>query len=111
ILATYEHPDPVRGYYGQQARGRVHHGDRAGQPRQPARRSPVGSRPVPAHPPLEWSVSWGGGSVTVAFTTLPGLPASVAAARRFVTGVLHACPETTAPDEVVDRAALLTSTT
>ncbi|GAA3989703.1 hypothetical protein [Thermobifida alba] len=23
ILATYEHPDPVRGYYGQQARGRV----------------------------------------------------------------------------------------
>lgn len=47
--------------------------------------------------------------MTVAFTTLPGLPASVAAARRFVTGVLHACPETTAPDEVVDRAALLTS--
>jgi hypothetical protein len=51
--------------------------------------------------------------VTVAFTSFPGLPTSVAAARRFVTGVIRLYPWTTAPaamlDEVIDQAELITS--
>ncbi|MEY9213966.1 ATP-binding protein [Thermobifida halotolerans] len=47
--------------------------------------------------------------MSVAFTSFPGLPTSVAAARRFVAGILRACPEATAPEEVVDRAELITS--
>src|SRR5690606_39617021 len=88
---------------------RGHDRHRAGQPRQPARRSSLSRRPVPPHPPLEWSVLWGGVPVTVAFTSFPGLPASVAAARRFVAGAIRLYPQSSAPDDVVDRAALLTS--
>src|SRR5690606_2606676 len=55
----------------------------------------------------------GGAAVTVAFTSFPGLPTSVAAARRFVTGVIRLYPWTTAPaamlDEVIDQAELITS--
>ncbi len=47
--------------------------------------------------------------MTVAFTSFPGLPASVAAARRFVAGAIRLYPQSSAPDDVVDRAALLTS--
>lgn len=47
--------------------------------------------------------------VSVSFTTFPGLPGSVAAARRFVTGAIRLCPETSVPDDVVDRAELITS--
>ncbi|MEY9211480.1 hypothetical protein NI17_010190 [Thermobifida halotolerans] len=47
--------------------------------------------------------------MTVAFTSFPGLPASVAAARRFVVGAVRLCPRSTAPDEVVERAELITS--
>lgn len=51
--------------------------------------------------------------MTVAFTSFPGLPTSVAAARRFVTGVIRLYPWTTAPaamlDEVIDQAELITS--
>ncbi len=47
--------------------------------------------------------------MTISFTSFPGLPDSVAAARRFVTGALRLCPQTTAPDEVVERAELIVS--
>jgi len=47
--------------------------------------------------------------VSVAFTSFPGLPTSVAAARRFVAASLRACPEVTVSDEVIDRAELITS--
>ena len=47
--------------------------------------------------------------MTVAFTTLPGLPASVAKARRFVAGAIRLYPQSSAPEEVIDQAALLTS--
>src|SRR5690606_4044667 len=46
---------------------------------------------------------------TVAFTSFPGLPDSVAAARRFVAAAIRLCPQTSAPAEVVDRAVLITS--
>mgnify|MGYP001367753143 FL=1 len=47
--------------------------------------------------------------MTVAFTSFPGIPDSVAAARRFVAAAIRLCPQATAPDEVVDRAVLITS--
>ncbi|MEY9212267.1 ATP-binding protein [Thermobifida halotolerans] len=47
--------------------------------------------------------------MTVAFTSFPGTPDSVAAARRFVVGAVRLCPRSTAPDEVVERAELITS--
>jgi len=47
--------------------------------------------------------------VTVAFTSFPGLPDSVAAARRFVVAAIRLCPQASAPAEVVDRAELITS--
>src|SRR5690606_11304995 len=51
----------------------------------------------------------GGAAVSVAFTSFPGLPASVAAARRFVAASLRACPEVTVSDEVIDTVELITS--
>ncbi|MEY9214040.1 ATP-binding protein [Thermobifida halotolerans] len=47
--------------------------------------------------------------MTVAFTSFPGIPDSVAAARRFVVGAIRLCPRSTAPDEVVGRAELIVS--
>ncbi len=47
--------------------------------------------------------------MSVAFTSFPGLPASVAAARRFVAASLRACPEVTVSDEVIDTVELITS--
>ncbi|GAA3989894.1 hypothetical protein GCM10022630_38930 [Thermobifida alba] len=46
-------------------------------------------------------------TITTAPRPSPNRSASsaVAAARRFVTGVLHACPEATAPDDMVDQPA------
>ena len=40
---------------------------------------------------------------------LSGVPARVAAARRFVAAAIRLCPQAAAPDEVVDRAVLITS--
>lgn len=47
--------------------------------------------------------------VTVCFTTLDGVPASVAQARRFVAAGLRMAPEVPVPDGVVATAELLTS--
>ncbi|MEY9211946.1 ATP-binding protein [Thermobifida halotolerans] len=47
--------------------------------------------------------------MTVAFTSFPGVPDSVAAARRFVVGAVRLCPRSAAPDEVVERAELIVS--
>lgn len=47
--------------------------------------------------------------MTISLTSFPGIPDSVAAARRFVTGMLRLCPQTSAPDEVVHRVELIVS--
>lgn len=47
--------------------------------------------------------------MTLSLTSFPGTPDSVAAARRFVAGVLRACPQADAPEEMVDRAELIVS--
>ncbi|UOE21156.1 ATP-binding protein [Thermobifida halotolerans] len=47
--------------------------------------------------------------MSVSSTSFPGTPDSVAAARAFVVGCLRAFPEAPVPDEVVERAELVTS--
>ena len=46
--------------------------------------------------------------MSTVFTTLPGLPASVGAARRFVTASLRACP-VGVPNEITEAVELVVS--
>ncbi|HLU97849.1 ATP-binding protein [Thermobifida alba] len=47
--------------------------------------------------------------MSVSSTVLPGIPDSVAAARAFVVECLRSTPGSTVPDELVERAELITS--
>ncbi|MDA8370392.1 MAG: ATP-binding protein [Nocardiopsaceae bacterium] len=47
--------------------------------------------------------------MSVCCATFPGVTGSVAAARRFAAGALRIAPGIAVPDEVVDRAELITS--
>src|SRR5690606_18803739 len=82
-----------------------------GQPRQPAGRGPFRSGPVPAHPtlaPAHAARPGRGGGMSTVFTTLPGHPHSVGAARHFVTACLRACP-VGVPNEITEAVELVVS--